>query len=256
MLLAPLYRLYAWRLWQRLRRGPVPSHLALIMDGNRRYAQRSGLRSLAAGYAAGADRVDDVLEWCERAGIPTVTLWAVSLDNLKRPDEQLQALSSVIEEKLQQLAHMCMRRNWRLRGIGRLSLLPQALQQTLEDVDRRTEGNRGMAIQVAIGYGGREEVIDALRTWSRRPDVAGHRVEEALRGLSPEELTPYLYAGDQPEPDLILRTSGELRLSGFLLWQSVYAEYYFTDVLWPEFREVDFLRALRAFQARRRRYGL
>lgn len=253
-LVAPLYWLYTRWLWRKVRAGPVPRHLALVIDGNRRFAERSGA-SVREGYAAGARRVDDVLDWSARAGVHAVTLWAMSVDNLNRPTEQLEALASVIEAKLHDLVPVARVRGWRLRGIGRRELLPPSLREALDRVERETRGSRAMTVQFAVGYGGREEVVDALQRWARDAAVAGLPVEEALARLTPEDLRSYLYAGDVPDPDLILRTSGEVRLSGFLLWQSVYSEFYFTDVLWPEFREIDFLRALRDFQGRQRRFG-
>jgi short-chain Z-isoprenyl diphosphate synthase len=240
------YDLYRWRLWARVRTGPMPRHLAVILDGNRRFVEEHHLASLRDGYAAGARRVRDVLVWSERAGVQAVTLWAMSIDNLGRPEAQIQAMSRVIEEELDAVVPSAMRRGWRLRGIGRRDLLPVTLQQTLSRVETETAANQQLTVQFALGYGGREEIVDALRRWAAT-EVSGRPVEEALEALH--------YGGDLPDPDLILRTSGELRLSGFLLWQSVYSEYYFTDVLWPDFREIDFLRALRSYQARQRRFG-
>jgi short-chain Z-isoprenyl diphosphate synthase len=167
---------------------------------------------------------------------------------------QIEAMSGVIAAELDAVVPGAMRRGWRLRGIGRRDLLPLELQRTLTRIEAETAGNSRLTVQFALGYGGREEIVDALRRWAAT-EVSGLAVEEALAALQPEALTPFLYGGDLPDPDLILRTSGELRLSGFLLWQSVYSEFYFTDVLWPDFREIDFLRALRSYQARRRRFG-
>jgi short-chain Z-isoprenyl diphosphate synthase len=254
-LLRPTYDLYRWRLRARVRHGPMPRHLAVILDGNRRFVEEHHLASLRDGYAAGARRVHDVLVWSERSGVQAVTLWAMSIDNLSRPDAQIQAMSHVIEQELDSVVSSALRRGWRLRGIGRRDLLPPTLQQTLTRVEAETAANQRLTVQFALGYGGREEIVDALRRWAAAPGVSGRPVEEALGSLQPEALTPHLYGGDLPDPDLILRTSGELRLSGFLLWQSVYSEFYFTDVLWPDFREIDFLRALRSYQARQRRFG-
>jgi short-chain Z-isoprenyl diphosphate synthase len=251
----PAYDLYRWRLWTRVRTGPMPKHLAVILDGNRRFVEEHHLGSLRDGYAAGARRVRDVLVWSERAGIRAVTLWAMSIDNLGRPEAQIEAMSGVIAGELDAVVPSAMRRGWRLRGIGRRDLLPVELQKTLSRIETETAANTELTVQFALGYGGREEIVDGLRRWAGEEGVSGRPVEEALWSLQPETLTPFLYGGDLPDPDLILRTSGELRLSGFLLWQSVYSEFYFTDVLWPEFREIDFLRALRSYQARRRRFG-
>jgi short-chain Z-isoprenyl diphosphate synthase len=249
------YDLYRIRLWARVRTGPMPQHLAVILDGNRRFVEEHHLASMRDGYAAGARRVRDVLVWSERAGVQAVTLWAMSIDNLGRPEMQIEAMSGVIADELDAVVPGAMRRGWRLRGIGRRDLLPLELQRTLARVEAETAANSRLTVQFALGYGGREEIVDALRHWAAADAVRGLPVEEALESLHPDALTPFLYGGDLPDPDLILRTSGELRLSGFLLWQSVYSEFYFTDVLWPDFREIDFLRALRSYQARRRRFG-
>ena len=255
-LLRPVYALYARRLWQQVHGGgAVPRHLAVILDGNRRFTRRSGLDSVEQGYATGGERVFDVLKWSQSAGIRAVTLWAASLDNLQRPPEDLEPLFCVLEETVRNLTTAATREGWCLRVIGRRELLPSSLREALDQAEDGTTPNRKLVVQLAIGYGGREEIVDAVRRWASDGCVRGLPVEEALFNLTPEQLQPHLYGGDLPDPDLILRTSGEVRLSGFLLWQSVYSEFYFTDVLWPAFREVDFLRALRSYQGRHRRFG-
>lgn len=252
--LAPLYWFYARRLWALILRGPRPHHIALIIDGNRRFAEKEGV-DVETGYLAGADRVSDVLRWSERAGIEAATLWALSVDNLQRPVDELKALTRVIEATIDRLQLVALSRGWRLRGIGRRDALPASLLTTLERAELVTADADRLLVQFAVGYGGREEILDALRRWAEQPSVRERPTGETLAQLSAHELRQYLYAPDLADPDLILRTSGELRLSGFLLWQSVYAEFYFTDVLWPEFREIDFLRALRDYQKRVRRFG-
>lgn len=254
-LLHRLYDLYARRLWREIEAGGTPRHLAVILDGNRRYARAHGLPTLEHGYGAGAERVADVLRWSERAGIGVVTLWAMSLDNLLRPSEQVRPLVAVLTEAIAALARIALQRGWAIRGIGRRQMLPGTLSLALSNAESTTREGRRMIVQLAVGYGGHEEVVDALHLWAARAGVGGIPVERALAQLRPEDLRLHLYGADLPDPDLILRTSGELRLSGFLLWQSVYSEFYFSDVLWPELREVDFLRALRSYQARRRRFG-
>lgn len=251
---APLYWLYAGLLWREVRAAPVPRHLAMILDGNRRFAARAGM-DVRAGYVAGARKVGDVLRWCDRAGIPATTLWALSVDNLERPPEQVAALSAVIEETVRALLPLARARGWWLRAIGRVELLPAPLREVLAEAAASTADRRRMVVQFAVGYGGREEILDALRRWAAQPAVRERPAHEALAALDSRELRRHLYAPDLDDPDLILRTSGEIRLSGFLLWESVYAECYFTDVLWPELREVDFLRAIRAYQRRSRRFG-
>jgi short-chain Z-isoprenyl diphosphate synthase len=252
---APAYSLYTRRLWRQIAGKPPPRHLAVVLDGNRRYSRRGGLGSLRRGYEVGADRVFDIVSWSSRTGIEVVTLWAVSLDNLRRPQEQVGALFQVLQEALVDLTEVARREGWRLRGIGRTDLLSPGLSGVLWEAERLTAAGSSTVVQIAVAYGGQEEILDALQLWSRSDGVRGRPVEEALRGLNPETVRAHLYSGELPDPDLILRTSGELRLSGFLLWQSVYSEFYFTDVLWPEFREVDFLRAVRSYQSRQRRFG-
>lgn len=254
MLLAPVYWSYRRQLWRRIMAGPRPRHIALIIDGNRRYAERSGVE-VRAGYLAGADRVTDALRWSERAGIGAATVWGLSVDNLDRPPHELAALTAVIEATIDRLRAEARSRGWRLRGIGRRELLPASLVSILEDAERESAGSDRLLVQFAVGYGGREEILDALRRWADQPGVRERPAAEAIRDLTAQELGRHLYAPDLVDPDLILRTSGEVRLSGFLLWQSVYSEFYFTDVLWPEFREIDFLRALRDYQRRDRRFG-
>lgn len=254
ILVAPLYSLYTARLWLEVLAHPVPRHLAVILDGNRRFAERAGL-DVRAGYAEGGGRVADVLRWSERAGIEATTLWALSLDNLERPADQVAALTRVIEDSVRALLPIARLRGWQLRAIGRRTLLPASLQRTLDEAEAQTAAARRLVVQFAIGYGGREEILDALRRWADEPEVRDQNARAALRTLTAADLTRHLYAADLADPDLILRTSGEIRLSGFLLWQSVHAEFYFTDVLWPEFREIDFLRALRDYQRRSRRFG-
>ncbi|HAL27600.1 MAG TPA: di-trans,poly-cis-decaprenylcistransferase [Chloroflexi bacterium] len=254
ILVAPLYSLYTARLWLEVLAHPVPRHLAVILDGNRRFAERVGL-DVRAGYAEGGGRVADVLRWSERAGIEATTLWALSVDNLERPADQVAALTRVIEDSVRALLPIARLRGWRLRAIGRRALLPASLQRMLDEAEAQTAAARRLVVQFAIGYGGREEILDALRRWADEPEVRDQNARAALRTLTAADLTRHLYAADLADPDLILRTSGEIRLSGFLLWQSVHAEFYFTDVLWPEFREIDFLRALRDYQRRSRRFG-
>ena len=254
IVLTPLYSAYTARLWRGVLARPVPRHLAVILDGNRRFAERAGL-DVRAGYAEGGGRVADVLRWSERAGIEATTLWALSVDNLERPAEQVAALTGVIDESVRALLPIARQRGWQLRAIGRRSLLPTSLQRTLAEAEAETAAGRRLLVQFAIGYGGREEILDALRRWADEPEVRGQDAQAAVRTLTAADLARHLYTADVADPDLILRTSGEVRVSGFLLWQSVHAEFYFTDILWPDFRELDFLRALRDYQRRSRRFG-
>ncbi len=251
-----LYRLYEARLLRELHRGPLPHHVGLILDGNRRYADHVGVPDHEA-YRRGADKVDEVLEWCDGLGIPQVTVWVLSIENLERPPEELLPLLRVIERKVLELARCpaTVRRGRKIRALGRLDLLPPSLREAVAEAERLTAGYRRSLLNIAVGYSGRQDIADAVRALIREHFRLGMSAEDLLRAVTPEEIGRHLYTGGEDDPDLIIRTSGEIRLSGFLLWQSVYSEYYFCDVYWPAFRKVDFLRALRSYQQRHRRFG-
>lgn len=256
MLLRLLYALYEGQLLTQLRRGPLPRHVGLILDGNRRYAQQSGLASRDA-YRRGADKVDHVVEWCGALGIPQVTVWVLSIENLERAPAEILPLLDVIEQKINELAvHPATTRGRRrIRAVGHLELLPASLRQAIADAECATAAHDGCLLNIAVGYDGRQEIADAVRSLVRAHFRPGITVDDLIVHLTPDEIGRHTYAGAGDDPDLIIRTSGEIRLSGFLLWQSVYSEYYFCDVYWPAFRRVDFLRALRSYQQRQRRYG-
>jgi short-chain Z-isoprenyl diphosphate synthase len=256
-MLAPVYRLYEQRLLQEVLANPVPRHIGLILDGNRRFARLNNMRRPDDAYMAGANKLDDLLEWCRELEIPAITLWVFSTDNRKRPPEEVTGILAAVETKLKSLAgdSQFLRRQVRVRAVGRLDLLPPSTLAVLRAAESATRDYRGMHLTIAAAYGGREEIVDAVRGLLR-DQLARHKtLEEAIEQVTPEAIGRSLYAPDLPDPDLIIRTSGEVRLSGFLLWQSVFSEFYFTDVYWPAFRRVDFLRALRAFQQRHRRFG-
>ncbi len=255
---APLYYLYEQRLLAVIRQEALPQHVALILDGNRRYARAAGHADAESGYRAGADKIDEVLQWCEALKIPTLTIWVLSIDNLGRDDAEVAALLRVIEHKVRTLAHHphTHAAQLRIRALGRLDLLPASVQAVLEDAVVATNAYSRMTLNIAVGYGGREEIADAVREFLQTQRRAGRSLDEAIRGISPEAIGRHVYAHPSPDPDLIIRTSGEIRLSGFLLWQSAYSEFYFCDAYWPAFRRVDFLRAIRSYQGRHRRYGL
>ncbi|WP_042422466.1 polyprenyl diphosphate synthase [Streptacidiphilus anmyonensis] len=253
---APLYALYARRLRRQVGAGPLPRHIGLVMDGNRRWARRVGLGNPSLGHRYGAAHLEEVLTWCEPLGIRHVTVFVCSTENLsRRGDEEVAYLMDVIEElALDHLGRPEAR--WRLHIAGSLDLLPDSTAHALK---RAVEATRGCAtgahLTLAIGYGGRQEVIDAMRDLLHERAAQGRTLSEVADDLTPEDLTRHLYTAGQPDPDLVIRTSGEQRLSNFLLWQSAYSELYFCDAYWPAFRQVDFLRALRSFSARERRYG-
>ena len=256
-LLRPLYHLYEASLARQIATRPVPRHVSLILDGNRRYAAREGLPQLQEAYRRGARKLDEVIEWCIELAIPAVTLWVCSTDNLGRSPEQVAGILAAIEDKMQALAtdpHVHAHRI-RVRAIGRLVQLPPSTQASIRAAEEATAGYDGLLLSIAVAYGGREEIADAMRTMLSTAAEAGRTLAEAAAAVSPEAIARHLYLAGAPEPDLIIRTSGEVRLSGFLLWQSANSEFYFSDVLWPAFRKVDFMRAVRSFQERTRRFG-
>ena len=248
-----LYRLYERRLAGQLADAALPRHVALILDGNRRFARLKGLPTVSEGHRLGADRIHDVLGWCDDLGIAHVTLWMLSTDNLSREDEEVRELVEIIAGTVRCIAET--HPDVRITALGDLDMLPDQLQRVVKDAASQTNGHQGLHVQVAVGYGGREEITGALRKLLLAHLEEGHDLTEVIDHLSPDAISAHLNADGTPDPDLIIRTSGEIRLSGFLLWQSVHSEFHFCDAYWPEFRRTDFLRALRDFASRQRRYG-
>jgi short-chain Z-isoprenyl diphosphate synthase len=256
-LMRPIYALYGRRLLAQVRLRPPPRHVGIILDGNRRYGRLSGLLDPLQVYARGAQKLDDLLDWCGELSIPAVTLWVCSTDNLERPSHEVAGILGALEVKLLALAEdpQIHRRRVRVQAIGRLDLLPASTLAAIRTAEAATAGYDAMLLSIAVAYGGREEIADAVREMLVQAMQRGAPLADIVARVSPELIGRHLYLTGAPEPDLIIRTSGELRLSGFLLWQSAYSEFYFSDVLWPAFRKIDFLRAVRAFQQRKRRYG-
>lgn len=249
----PLYRLYINRLRRRLDPAAVPRHLAMMIDGNRRWAKQLGYDSAAHGHRAGAAKMKEFLRWCDDVGIRVVSLYLLSNDNLrKRDSRELSDLIEIIAELADELSH---ERDWRVKHVGRADGLPGDLSRVLGEVEARTKGKTGMHVNLAVGYGGRGEIVDAVRSIIAQHDRQGGSLEELAASLTPEQIGEHLYTGGQPDPDLVIRTSGEQRLSDFLLWQSAHSEFYFVEALGPDLREVDFLRAIRDFTSRERRFG-
>jgi short-chain Z-isoprenyl diphosphate synthase len=257
LLLAPIYRIYERDLDRQVRAYPVPHHIGLILDGNRRYGRKAHLVDPHDIYMAGANKLDDLLEWCITLKIPAITLWVLSTENLKRSREEVTGILSAVEKKLKLLAedHQIHNGRIRVRAVGRLELLPPSTLTAIRSAEEATRSYNGMQLTIAAAYGGREEIIDAMQSLLREQLAQNRSLEEVIEMITPEAVARSLYSPDLPDPDLIIRTSGEIRLSGFLLWQSVSSEFYFTDVFWPSFRRIDFLRAVRAFQQRQRRFG-
>jgi short-chain Z-isoprenyl diphosphate synthase len=255
LLLTPLYRLYGNRLRREVMRTPRPAHLAVILDGNRRWANSTGKRDSSGGHRAGADKLDELLDWCVELRIEQVTVWALSNENLERNADELTALLEVVADKLEDLAARHARQSVRIRVVGRLDPLPERLRRSIEAVEAATAANTGLRVNIALGYSGRDELVDASRALIQQLLADGVAADKLAEHVTAEAVAANLYTAGDPDPDLIIRTSGEIRLSGFLLWQSAHSELYFTDVYWPALREVDLLRALRTYQQRERRFG-
>jgi short-chain Z-isoprenyl diphosphate synthase len=249
-----LYATYEHRLIAELDHDRLPRHVAVLADGNRRWARTNAPgQPLVAGYQAGADKLKEFVEWCDEIGIPVVTLWVLSTDNFARSGaDELEPLLAVIEQMVVDLAAT---RRWRVHPVGALDLLPKESAVRLKAADEDTADLDGMLVNIAVSYGGRHELRDAVRSLLAEKARLGTPIAELAETLDIEHIAEHLYTKGQPDPDLIIRTSGEQRLSGFLMWQSAHSEFYFCEALWPDFRKVDFIRALRSYGQRERRFG-
>ena len=245
------YRLYEHRLEASLTPAAVPRHVGVMCDGNRRWARSAGLTDVSGGHQKGADKVFELLQWCQETGVEVVTLWLLSTDNLGRPAAELEPLLRIIEGTVRELVAQ----DWHVNPMGALDLLPADTARVLKDASEATAMNTGLLVNVAVCYGGRREIADAVRSMLQEHATRGTTIEELAEILDVEHIAEHLYTAGQPDPDLVIRTSGEQRLGGFLLWQSAHSEFYFCDAYWPAFRRVDFLRALRSYGARHRRFG-
>jgi short-chain Z-isoprenyl diphosphate synthase len=252
-----LYYLYERRLLRQVHERAMPGHVGIILDGNRRHARTRQLTDPRAIYRLGADKLDEVLDWCAELQIPAVTLWVLSTANLERPTEEVFGILAAIEAKMKALADdpQIHSRRIRVRAVGRIDHLPASTVEAIREAERATAAYAAMTLTIAVAYGGREEIVDAVRALLQDKARDGAAPQDIADALTPETISRYLYTEALPDPDLIIRTSGEVRLSGFLLWQSAFSEYYFSDVFWPAFRKIDFLRAVRAYQQRQRRFG-
>jgi len=232
--------------------GAVPNHIGIITDGNRRYAKSIGI-SANEGHVKGKEKLEEVLEWCMEIGTRAVTIYGFSTENFTRNPEEVEFLLRLINDSLLSLMkdERVSRDKIRVKVIGELKLLPDFLRETIEKVQKGTESYEDFRLNLAIGYGGREEIINAVKK------IAGNVKEGkiSIEDISEKLFSSYLYDSTIPDPDLIFRTSGEERISNFLLWQSAYSELYFSDINWPDLRKVDFLRAVYTYQGRKRRFG-
>jgi short-chain Z-isoprenyl diphosphate synthase len=246
-----LYPAYEARLARNLPADRIPKHVGVMLDGNRRWAKAVGAET-AHGHRAGAANIEPMLGWCEEIGVEVVTLWLLSTDNLNRPAPELDSLLGIIGDAVETLAEQ---RRWRLHPVGALDLLPTPVAERLKEAAESTRDVDGLLVNIAVGYGGRREIADAVRSLLHEHAARGTSLEELAEVIDVEHIAEHLYTKGQPDPDLVIRTSGEQRLGGFLLWQSAQSEFYFCEAYWPDFRRVDFLRAVRAYAERERRFG-
>lgn len=246
-----LYPLYERRLLKKLNLSESPKHVGVILDGNRRWA-KNNLASSRSGHEAGARKIVELLSWCEEVNVEVVTLWLLSTENLNREKNELNALCEVIAETVEELSKQ---RKWNLVLMGSSDLLPIWFAERLKKLILNDHENKKLTVNLAIGYGGRQEISDAVKSMLEKHLSSGESLKDVVSNLNIEEISKYMYTAGQPDPDLVIRTSGEQRLSGFLLWQSAHSEFYFCEAFWPDFRKLDFLRALRSYAARHRRFG-
>ncbi|GCE36528.1 (2Z,6E)-farnesyl diphosphate synthase [Rhodococcus sp. T7] len=249
-----LYSIYERRLLKRLDGLQHPRHIAVMCDGNRRWARENGFEDVSHGHRMGALKISEMLGWCDAAGIEMATIYLLSTENLRRDPEELDTLLEIITDVVEEISGPD--KNWSVKIVGALDLLPAEQSRRLRDAAAGTEGRTGTHVNVAIGYGGRQEIADAVQSLLSEKLLAGLAGDELVKSITIDGIDGHLYTSGQPDPDLVIRTSGEQRLSGFLLWQSAYSEIWFTEAYWPEFRRVDFLRALRDYAARHRRFGV
>jgi short-chain Z-isoprenyl diphosphate synthase len=250
-----VYGLYEKRLEQQARSGErQPRHIGVMLDGNRRWAREAGFDDVSEGHRAGAAHIENLLRWCEQLNIEVVTIWLLSTDNLhNRPSDELPVLLDIIGDVVEELAEP--QNPWQLRITGNLDGFPADLALRLKAAEASTADRTGLEVNCAVGYGGRQEIADAVRGLLLKEAEAGTTILDLADRVTVDAISDNLYTYGQPNVDLIIRTSGEQRLSGFLLWQSANSELWFTEAFWPDFRRTDFLRAIRDYSIRHRRFG-
>ena len=249
-----LYRIYDWYISRDLDPDKMPKHVAIIMDGNRRYAKLQGNTDVIKGHELGADTLEKVLDWSIELGIEIITAYAFSTENFNRPKEEVEGLMKLFIYNFKRLVdHEKIHKNEvRVKVVGRTELLPDDVKEAIKEAEEATKHYNKKFLNLAIGYDGRLEIIDSFKKIIK--DVQDGKI--SIDDVDEDLVSQNLYTGGLDDPNLIIRTSGEERLSGFLLWQSSYSELYFCETLWPELRRVDFLRAIRSYQARERRFGV
>ena len=253
ILLQPLYSVYEWYISKNLEKDKMPKHVAIIMDGNRRYSKMQGNLNAIEGHKRGVDTLENVLEWCIDLGINIVTVYAFSTENFKRSEKEVEDLMKLFVDSFLSISSnkKIHKNEVRLKAVGRLDLFPEEVRDAIKDAEKSTEKYDKRLINIAMGYDGRVEIVDAFKKIAAKVKSGEINPEDIDENMINENL----YTAGLEDPNLVIRTSGEERLSGFLLWQSSYSELYFTDSLWPELRKVDFLRAIRSYTQRQRRFG-
>lgn len=253
MLAKLLYPLYEARLKRELRGKKRPRHIAVMADGNRRWARESGYEDISHGHRVGGAKIGELVRWSAEMGVDVLTIYLLSTENLQRTSEEVELLFDIISGVIEDLAtedYTC-----RVRLVGKLELLPDDVAARMRQSADATTEKPGLTVNIAVGYGGRQEIVDAVRSLLIDESAHGTPAQDMASKVTVESIAEHLYTSGQPDPDLVIRTSGEQRLSGFLLWQAAYSEIWFTDIYWPAFRKIDFLRALRDYSQRSRRFG-
>jgi tritrans,polycis-undecaprenyl-diphosphate synthase [geranylgeranyl-diphosphate specific] len=252
--LKPIYRLYEWYISRNLKAENMPRHVAIIMDGNRRFSKIQGGLEPIEGHKKGVSTLERVLDWCVDLGIEIVTVYAFSTENFNRSSKEVEGLMRLFQENFEDIANnkKIHKNEVRVKAVGKLELLPENVRNAIKTAEDSTASYNKRLVNIAIGYDGRLEILDAIKKISEEVKSGNLEIEDINEDL----VNKNLYTAGLADPNLIIRTSGEERLSGFLLWQSSYSELYFCDSLWPQLRKVDFLRALRSYQQRERRFGI
>lgn len=252
-LLQPLYSLYEWYITRNLDASKMPNHVAIIMDGNRRYSKLQGNMKVIEGHKRGVNTLENVLEWCVDLGIDIVTVYAFSTENFNREENEVHDLMDLFSETFRNISEnkKIHKNEVRINAVGKLEMFPEDVREAITIAENATSKYQKRLINIALGYDGRAEIVDAFKKIAT--DVRDGKIEP--EDIDEDMINDNLYTAGLEDPNLVIRTSGEERLSGFLLWQSSYSELYFTDNLWPELRKVDFLRAIRSYTQRDRRFG-
>ncbi len=249
-----VYKVYEKVLWSQIKGSAMPQHIGVILDGNRRWASERSLPSWV-GHQFGAEKVEDLLDWCLDLKVKTITLYAFSTENFSREDKEVQEIMRLFDERLKAMFsnERLTKNRVKISAIGRINLLPESTQKLIRSVEERTKSYDQYYVNLAIAYGGRAEIVDAMKKIAEEVRAGSIDINE----INEETIESNLYTAHIPnsEPDLIIRTSGEERLSGFLLWQGAYSELCFVDVFWPDFRRIDLWRVIRTYQQRERRFG-